>query len=178
MLGLAGCYVRPDELPEPPDKIPLIPDFACATGREAHVACTLDGDTFDVGACGEDQGERIRMLGINAPEIEHPGIPEECYGVEAEDVLRQLLDDQDITLTFDSVCTDPYFRTLAYVWLEDSSTGAVTLVNEWMLAQGHARLFDEDWVAPLRIQQRLDAAEASARARGLGLWAECGDDGG
>jgi endonuclease YncB( thermonuclease family) len=47
-----------------------------------------------------------------------------------------------------------------------------------MLANGHARLYDEEWTNPLRLQRVLDEAEAEARARGLGLWAACEEAGG
>jgi endonuclease YncB( thermonuclease family) len=85
------------------------------------------------------------------------------------------LEGERVVLSFDATCTDVYGRTLAYVWLSSAvDTAAATdgvLVNEWMLENGYARLFDEEWVDPLRLQQRLEDAEAGARARGLGLWA-------
>lgn len=178
LLLLPGCYQRPDVLPDVPDRIPFV-ETGCAPSREAMVACTLDGDTFDVGRCGQDQGERIRMLGIDAPEIAHEE-PAQCWGNFAADQLRAELSGQRVTLSFDVECLDPFGRTLAYVWLDDPSDTAEepVLVNEWMLSHGYARLFDEDWVAPLRIQALLDDAERDARARGLGLWGVCDDDGG
>lgn len=174
-FGAVGCYQRPDLLPDRPDEIPLVPEGACAQGREEIAACTLDGDTFDVGACGQDDGERIRMLGIDAPEIEHAPDPADCWGDEAAAELRRLLLGKTVILTFDEDCTDVYGRTLAYVWLpgEGEEGEAGLLVNEWMLLEGHARRFDEDWVAPLRLEQRFIDAEASAAARGLGLWGTC-----
>lgn len=176
---LFGCYQRPDVLPERPDEIPLFAEGQCAPGREGVVACTLDGDTFDLGQCGDEQGERFRMLGIDAPEIAHEE-PADCWGDQAATELRVLLTGKHVTVTFDEECTDVYFRTLAYVWLTDEEdTGAEPLlVNEWMLLEGHARVFDEDWVAPLRLQQRLEDAQAQARSRGVGLWGACPDEGG
>lgn len=176
---VAGCYTPPD-LPDDLDEIPLLPEGVCAESREAIVECTLDGDTFDVGACGEEAGERVRMLGLDAPEVAHDGEPADCWGDEAAAVLRAELTGRRITLSFDQSCIDTYGRTLAYVWIAaDEAEGDTAgydeglLLNEWMLANGHARFYELD--EALRLEDRLVAAEADARARGLGLWGACED---
>jgi endonuclease YncB( thermonuclease family) len=182
LLVLGGCYRPPDFIPDRPDTIPLGVEGVCAAARFATVACVLDGDTFDVGVCGEG-GERIRMLGINAPEIAHAE-PAECWGDEAAAVLTNELTGRDVVLSFDEHCIDPYERTLAYVTLVDELeadtagpvTGDAPMVNTWMLSTGNARLFDEDWVDPLRRQAEIDQAEALARAQGIGLWGACPDE--
>ena len=151
---------------------------ACAPNREARVACVIDGDTVDVDACGDEVGERIRLLGIDAPETAKEDAPAECWANEAREELRRLVDSRTVTLTFDSECTGAFGRTLAYVWLsddEDSLEGAL-LVNEKLLQEGWVRLYDEDWTGDLRLQERLEAAEAEARSRGLGLWSACGSE--
>jgi micrococcal nuclease len=185
LLSLFACV--PDSLPDwVKDPIPFEGDAPpCAASRFETVACTLDGDTFDVSLCGEDAGgERIRMLGIDAPEIAHDPDPADCYGDEAAAQLNQLLDGEEVLLSFDTECTDIYGRTLAYVWLaesldpgdtgwENSEDEGGTLVNEWMLENGFARVYDEEFVEPIRLMQRMVDAEALAQSRGLGLWASC-----
>lgn len=179
LMLMLGCVQRPDILPPRPDAIPIVPEGTCAADRGASVACTLDGDTFDISACGEGLGERIRMLGINAPEIAHED-PAQCFGEAAEDALRDKIDGEQIWLTFDFDCADHYGRTLAYVWLladdapdEDPFQNAL-LVNEWMLSEGYARLAPEDWSSqPLAFQDRLSEAEADARDELRGLWDTC-----
>lgn len=184
-----ACSRRPDTLPPRPDEIPTFADDACREPVETRVSCTLDGDTFDVGgSCGEFADERVRMLGINAPEIEHDE-PAECYGDIAAAALAELLTDQTVTLSFDFDCTDRYGRSLAYVWIGaggdedededpegdgDGGLGAATLINEILLLQGYARLAPEDWSSqPLHLQERFQLAEESARTRGAGLWSAC-----
>lgn len=183
-----ACYRRPDVLPDPITELPYtVAVNACAPPREARVACTLDGDTLDLAACG-DAGERVRLLGLDAPEIAHSPEPAECYGDRAAQALRELAYGKDVLISFDNTCVDVYSRSLAYVWIlgetdeDDIDTGDEInedpglFVNEWLLDNGYARLYDEEWVDPLALQTRLNAAEASARARGIGLWAECGAD--
>lgn len=178
---VAACYEGPDV--HLVDEVPIVGNDACAPARDVRVGCTLDGDTFDISGCGGDF-ERIRMLGIDAPEIAHGDDPADCWGPEAGNELARLIDGREVTLTFDEECVGVFGRTLAYVWLSTadvdidptdtvSTQDGAVLVNELMLSRGYARLYDEDWVAELRLQERLAAAEATAAARGIGLWAAC-----
>jgi endonuclease YncB( thermonuclease family) len=184
-LLLTGCwYTPPEDLRCDPedtdcpllDEVPIVgPPVVgfepCAPEREESVACVLDGDTFDVEACG-DNGERIRMLGIDAPEVAHGEDPAECWGYEASAELERLLTSEDVLLTFDWECEGIYNRTLAYVWLEQEGDDSL-LVNQWMLEEGHARLFEEDFGQPIQLKDDFEAAQDVARARGLGLWGAC-----
>ncbi len=188
LLFVVACDRRPADLPPVPDGFPtfLEGDGACAPSRNDTVACVLDGDTFDVGACGDDVGVRIRMLGINAPEIAHTE-PAQCYGDIAATALRELIDRRAVVLTFDYECFDRYGRSLAYVWFQsddavvvdpeggDTATPAsYVLANEWMLQQGYARLAPEDWTTQdIRLLDTMMAAEQRAREQGIGLWGAC-----
>ena len=173
VFTMFGVSCAPDGLPEPVDAVPLVGQGACAQTRQAVVACVIDGDTFDVGACG-DGGERIRVLGVDAPEVAHESAAQ-CWGDAAREALRERIEGQAVTLGFDADCQDGYGRTLAYVWPTDEDTGeAAATIDEWLLAQGDARLLVLGWEGQLRLQDRLVMAEATARARDLGLWAACG----
>lgn len=195
LLAVIGCDFHP-ELP-PHGDVPLVGFPGCAPPREERVVCTLDGDTFDLGRCGEDEGERVRMLAIDAPEIAHPGSEADCGGPEAEVELRRILENRSVTLEFDDDCTDLYGRTLAYVWLEGEEARQLAedvgeddfadedgllqgdedaprlMVNEYMLKAGFARRFLADFVGELRYQDRFDAAETWAKDRAIGVWADC-----
>lgn len=48
------------------------------------VAYVLDGDTVKV-TTPNGRDVRVRLLGISAPEIPHPGKPGECYGSPSSD---------------------------------------------------------------------------------------------
>jgi endonuclease YncB( thermonuclease family) len=202
LWALAGCYTPPD-LPTTPYEAPILssadggPLSICAPQRDAAVACVVDGDTLDLSACGESAGgERVRLLGIDAPETEKPGQDAECYADLAAAELARLAAGRFLTLTFDRECTDTFGRTLAYLWMEQydaeillngplldelmsSSTyeedddEPMIMLNEYMLIGGFAPRFDEDWVEPLRWEQEMIAAERRAYARRQGLWATC-----
>ncbi|MFZ5476496.1 MAG: thermonuclease family protein [Myxococcota bacterium] len=156
------------------DRIPIVvgtEDDPCAPEREEEVACTLDGDTFQVGACG---GESVRLLGVSAPEIAHDeSETDECWGPEAATWLDDLLVGVTVRLSFDAVCEDTYERTLAYAWIDESVDGEEEsrLVNEEIIRAGYARVYED--FDDIRLADRLYEAEAAAQEENLGLWAVC-----
>jgi len=201
LLALLACQ-DVDDIPGTPWDVPILvsdpedPWHRCAPDRDVRVDCTLDGDTFDISACGE--GERVRMLGIDAPETEKPGKEADCWGPEAAAELNRLLAGRVVTLSFDRECKDifppPNDRTLAWVWMDVQD--AVTLfdpsllddvlddvdlteerprvlLNEYLLLAGWARRYDEAWVQPLALEGELIAAERLAMVRRQGLWGRC-----
>lgn len=181
LCALLACEAGPD-LPLV-DRVPIVGTNACASGREIRVGCTIDGDTFDIAQCG-GTAERVRLLGLDAPEVAHDGEPADCFGDEAATELQRLIDNRDVALTFDEVCTGVFGRTLAYAWLPaddlDFEAGdlvteedGTVLVNEVLLLTGYARLFDEERFNDIAYGDRLAAAEATARSRGVGLWGAC-----
>lgn len=81
------------------------------------VAYVVDGDTVKV-TTPNGRDVRVRLLGISAPEIPHPGKPGECYGSPSTRHLRQLLPvGTQVTLMSDptQVDVDSYGRWLRYV---------------------------------------------------------------
>mgnify|MGYP002633137905 CR=1 FL=1 len=196
-LGVGGCF-NPPPLPLI-DEIPVsVPGVQCAPPTDVDIGCVLDGDTFDFGGCGEGIGERVRMLGVDAPEIAHNDneIPE-CFGDESYAELNRILSGRRVRLTFDASCEDIYQRTLAYVWLigdeaedllreadvsdllddRDSDGGeAALLVNEYMIAFGFAALYGDDvdeYSDDIIYESRLQAAESRAAVYDRGLWSVC-----
>lgn len=124
--------------------------------RTVEVASVVDGDTFDTSS-----GERIRLLGIDAPEKDT-----ECYGQEATQALRDRILSKTVELELDIVEIDAYDRTLAYVYLDGD------FINGDLLRDGAAcRLV----IPPNdRYANYLATLEDSARASGAGLWLPCG----
>lgn len=190
-LLIAGCYEAPD-LPLI-DTVPIVANNACDQDREGEVVCVIDGDTFDLGACGDELGERVRMLGVAAPEVANPPNPAECGAEAALQELARLVEGQRVVLSFDDECVGIYGRTLAYVWLEGLAYDRVSgdpdvleltrvrpgqsesglLVNEWLIAQGYATLYPEDRFGELLFSAELNEAEFEAQAAGRGLWSDC-----
>ena len=98
--------------------------FVIAKNKEMTVTEVHDGDTFTLG-----NGERVRLLGINAPEIGN------CGSEESKNLLTSLVLNKVVKLTEEK--RDIYGRRMGLVW-----TAGLTrrnLVNEEMLKAGWAK---------------------------------------
>ena len=115
------------------------PDKVITEEKEKRISATvltvLDGDTMDV-AFRDGKTDRIRLLGVDAPEIAHQEHKEELLSIEAKEYMKALLINKEVELEFDSKKKDIYGRTLAYVYLPDGTSAEIEL-----LRSGLARLY-------------------------------------
>jgi len=139
----------------------------CREAVFAQVNYVVDGDTLYVQTpTGE---EKIRIIGINTPEIAYEDDPADCFGDEAHDRARTLLNDQYIWLTFDAECMDVYDRTLAYVHL---GLEEEDFFERRILREGFAWAFPFD-TTPTFIDV-FASDEAQAVSNVAGGWEACG----
>jgi endonuclease YncB( thermonuclease family) len=119
-------------------------------GRRGVVTRVSDGDTIRVRF---DDGEKpVRLLGVDAPEIDGPYRKAEPGGNEARNFLRSLIESKQIVVTTDDTAgRDPHGRILGYVHLEDGR-----FVNLEMIRAGHARVYRK---FRFRERERMLAAE-------------------
>ena len=127
---------------------------------KAVVRHVIDGDTFAL-----EDGRRVRMLGINAPEAGFGDKSPEPFSAEATDWLRNRIEGREVALRIDYPKIDRYGRTLAWVFEPDG-----TLVNQQMLSAGRVKLL-ADFGLPADLEPTLRQAESEARIRKIGLWA-------
>jgi len=147
------------------DSLPAGSD-PCRNPVKGKVVEVTDGDTIKV-ETGRGV-ERVRLIGIDTPEIDHSGPDDECYGEESTTFLNGVLDGKTIWLTFDRECEDDYDRTLAYVHrgFEDEE-----FIQRLMLKGGWASTFA---VNPnVTFRTLFESDESDARAAGTGLWGDC-----
>ncbi|MBU7047281.1 MAG: thermonuclease family protein [Theionarchaea archaeon] len=87
------------------------------------ISCTkiIDGDTFRL-----SNGETVRLIGIDAPELYQPG------GKESREYLTCLILNKGITLKKGYEDRDKYNRLLRFAYVGD------TCINEEMIRQGYA----------------------------------------
>ncbi len=126
----------------------------------------VDGDTFD--ALINGQSERIRIIGIDTPEVAASGRGEECYGREASAMTKQLLENQSVLLQADpsQADRDKYGRLLRHVILLDG-----TNLGEELIRQGVAEEYTYER-ASIYAQAYL-VAEDEARKNKVGMWGNC-----
>jgi micrococcal nuclease len=120
------------------------------------VRFVLDGDTIDVQGIG-----RVRLLGIDAPEIGAGFDTAAPFAVEARNRLADLVANRWVRLEYDVTTRDAYDRRLAYVLID------VRCVNEILVREGLARVSAR---LPLKRLAELKRAEAEARASRRGMW--------
>lgn len=139
------------------------------SGSEADLATVVevvDGDTVELDIAG--RRERVRLLGIDAPESVHPTVPVQCFGPEASDELARLLPvGSTVRLERDVEPRDRYDRLLLYLY----RPGDDLFVNRWLLANG---LADTSFYDPNTTRSaELTRARGLARSGGVGLWGAC-----
>ena len=133
-------------------------------GVGARVVRAVDGDTIVVQLGGRE--ETVRLIGVDTPETKAPKTGVQCYGKQASARTAQLAG-RTVNLTPDSSQgdRDRYDRLLRYVTLDGA---------DWDL-----RLIQEGFGRELTVgrgytrQATYRAAQARARAAGVGLWGAC-----
>lgn len=120
--------------------------------HDGRVTEVVDGDTFRLA-----NGETVRLLGINTPEMSEPG------GDIARDMAVQLLLGKKVRLKRDQSDRDDYHRLLRYVYLKGRC------INEELVRLGYAetRFYPPDTLH----KKDFEEAEKMALRGRRGLWA-------
>jgi micrococcal nuclease len=116
-----------------------------------------DGDTIKL-----EDGRKVRLLGINTPEISHHGKPSEPFGKEARQALVKLLaGNPRLALRYEEDRKDRYGRLLAHVYLPDKRDVELVLLRQGLAAA----------VAIAPNVGNFDCYLAAEReAQGKGMW--------
>lgn len=142
-----------------------------AEGRISRVRVTavVDGDTIRVETLGGRRLGRVRLLGIDAPEVAHPPSPAECYATDATRLLERLApvgSTVDLVADTSQPSRDRYDRLLRSVDHDDD--GHRVDVARELLASGAARRYEADQA--LVREESYAAAFDDAHGAERGLW--------
>lgn len=118
-----------------------------------------DGDTFRV-RC-DNQEQKIRLCGIDAPEAKQP------LGIESRNYLRSLVASSQGQVIVIEMDRDKYGRSVAEVLLESPS--GEQSVQEEMLKAGMAYHYKQ-FSANCHNRDVFDTAEEIAKAQQRGVW--------
>ena len=140
---------------------------SCASPRtvEGEVTRVIDGDTITL-ATREGTKLRVRLYGIDAPEVRHEERPGQPYGNEARAALKGLALGRRVTVEI--VDTDAHRRMVGIVYRSGMD------INLEMVRTGYAWAYRRYLSAPY-ASRYLDA-EREARGKRLGLWKEANPD--
>jgi len=131
------------------------------------VSKVIDGDTIVL-----ENGQKVRYIGIDTPELNHKKNKIECYAKEAFEENKKLVLGKRVYLQKDVSEKDRYNRLLRYVFLDEKmSTDEESFVNLFLVKNGlaYAATFPPD----IRYTNLFLQAQKEAREKNLGLWQKC-----
>ena len=102
---------------------------------KARVARVIDGDSFVL-----SDSQRVRMLGIDTPELTSKDSFFVFYANKAKLLTDSLIAGKVIKLTLEGNTRDFFGRLLAYVWLTNSSGKDSLFIQAEHLKKGFARI--------------------------------------
>lgn len=124
---------------------------------EASVERVIDGDTVVL-----DNGQKVRLLGINAPELHHPDYPVQKYGEEAKDYLKNRVEGKKCRIEYTILDQyDKYDRLLAFIYIDGA------LVNGELVKKGFAFATPNRYVSKTK---EFLVIENIAKKFKIGLW--------
>ncbi len=136
--------------------VPVLPMPKLPDHFTVYVKAVIDGDTFDV-VTSEGKGYRVRLRGVDAPEMEdkHPVV--RSMALEAKNYLRALIENKNIELLFDTKeRLDPYGRLLAVGILPNGTSLQVDLLSKglvWIPERYRKSVTEEETLAEQEAQQ-------------------------
>lgn len=141
-----------------PSKNPVI------TKTLYKVLKVIDGDTINVDLNGKS--ETLRLIGIDTPETVDPRKPIQCFGREASNKAKELLNGKMVYLENDSTQgeRDKYNRLLRYVFVDE------IFYNKFMIKEGFAHEYTYN--TPYKYRDEFKLAQNYAIAYKKGLWAD------
>ena len=141
------------------------------------VVKVVDGDTIWV-RCKNGSLYKIRILGIDTPEIYRKNNPYEYYtydgtpitnttylklwGYKAKEYLEDMLKGREVVVVFDRMSPrrDKYNRYLAYIFVDGRDVGEDLIIN------GYARVYPSKF----ELLDRYLECEEYAKKHKIGLW--------
>ncbi|WP_230455365.1 thermonuclease family protein [Halorubrum sp. BV1] len=182
LVVLAGCggFAGPGDQPSPSTDVAEPTDSGgpeTGTAWIVTVTRVIDGDTIEV-VFPNGETDTVRLLGVDTPETSHgsvtpdefEGIPDTAagrdhlytWGQNAAQYATETLAGETVRIETDERADrrGGFGRLLAYVYLDGEN------VNERLLANGYARLYDSQFT----MRDTFRDAERDARDGAVGLW--------
>ncbi len=144
-VALAGIFITGRIITDSYDKF------------KSKVIEVIDGDTVKI-----EDGSLIRLLGIDAPETNHPDLSPQRFGEEAKEYLKKRILNKVCIFEYDKNNKfDIYNRILAFVYLDGK------LINAEMIKNGYAYVYLK---SKNKKTNEFLMLEDVARKQKKGLW--------
>ncbi len=133
--------------------------------QKVKVARVIDGDTFVL-----SDSQRVRILGIDCPEIAKPGKPAQPFGEEAKQKTKSFIEGKTIKLTFEKEAGyhDFFGRLLAHVWLVGSNNKDSLFIQAELIKSGLAKV--RYYSKQKRYYGIFKNLQRTAKKNKVGMW--------
>ena len=152
----------------------LLPALLLPVAAQAGPACSGTPDEFAIVSYVHDgdtvhleDGRKIRLIGINTPELARDDMPEQAFAVEARERLHATITRHGnrVGLLHGTERRDRYGRTLAHLITPDGEN-----LQALLLSQGMAVAINHP--PNTRFTECYAEQEHAARCRGTGIWSK------
>ena len=147
----SATEVRKTNYPSPPEAIET---------TKIYCSYVIDGDTIVVKINGQE--EKVRLIGVNTPELDHPEKQISDLAKKAMMFTKKMIKGKEVTLEFEQQRRDEYGRLLAYVYLLNG-----TFLNAEIIRQGYGYTYTK---FPFKYLEEFRHYEKKAKNNKRGLW--------
>ena len=137
--------------------------------EKVYVERSVDGDTIEL-----SDGRKVRFLSMDTPETVKANTPIMCYGPEAKEASKKLVEHKTIYLNYDKEKTDRYGRDLRFLYLTEQDAKDQNIdksVNAGLVRDGYARSIS---YSPNTLARKpFDALMQTAQDQKIGVWSKC-----
>jgi micrococcal nuclease len=135
--------------------------------EQATVTHVTDGDTIKL-----SDGRTVRYLNIDTPETKKPNTPVKCFGPQASETNKKLVENKQIWLKADKEDVDRYDRSLRFVFLNKEDSGDIEKsVNAILVKNGLAK--SVSYKPNVTYKTTFDRLTQEAQTQKIGLWKAC-----
>ena len=167
IIGLINQLIKSNQ---PVKNVVLIPAPSIVSSTSSaglvKVKRAIDGDTIEL-----ENGQTVRYIGIDTPELHHPKQKLQCFGLEAKEKNKELVEGKFVRLEKDLSETDKYSRLLRYVFVSTTASPSGEFVNEILVREGYA--YAATFPPDVAFSVHFINLENLARANKRGLWNKC-----
>jgi micrococcal nuclease len=132
--------------------------------EKVNVNRVIDGDTIIL-----SDGRTIRYLNMDTPETKKPNTPVMCFGPEASEFNKALVEGKEVSIVADKENTDKYGRELRFVFLAGKDTNNIEQsVNAQLVERGFAR--SKAYAPNTTYEKQFADLEYKAQKNQIGVW--------
>ena len=136
--------------------------------EESVVGYVIDGDTLEL-----IDGNRVRIIGIDAPELGRFGDEDEPFAIEATEFAKKIAERQKIWLQAEGNNKDVHGRLRRHIWIDKPTDVNCTieakekLFSSKLLLQGYASVMI---IGDVKHEDLFKKLENIAISNCVGIW--------